>query len=190
MDDKEFEESLKDSSIEVSEDRSFTDEIEEDLKQTKIKKSEPKKTDHIVVEDDYVEEDNKEDSDEEEDDDEGDVEDEDDSSGFGIISVLPQIATALVAIGIVLAVGFIVVSEISGSGQISAMYDSSQEAVSEDQSQIKDLSTNITITTLTEVANVLPKWIPIMPKWIPIIVITAIAVLLLGLIRAFIRAFR
>jgi len=79
----------------------------------------------------------------------------------GVIQNLQPLVIALVAIGIVLVVGFLIMSEVATNTKVVADNNAST-AVDEVQSAMSDI-----------------------PTWLPIIVITVIGALLLSLIALF-----
>lgn len=81
----------------------------------------------------------------------------------GVVDNLAPVVIALVAIGITLAVGFLILSEVAGNSMVSA--DANATAgVEATQSAMGDI-----------------------PGWLPIIIITIIGALLIGLVSMFRR---
>lgn len=81
----------------------------------------------------------------------------------GVVDNLAPVVIALVAIGITLAVGFLILSEVAGNSMVSA--DANATAgVEATQNAMGDI-----------------------PGWLPIIIITIIGALLIGLVSMFRR---
>lgn len=84
-------------------------------------------------------------------------------SKSGVIDQLQPLVVALVAIGIVLVVGFLIMAEIAANATVTADSNATA-AVAEVQDAMDDI-----------------------PTWLPIIVITVIGALLIGLVSLFRR---
>jgi len=85
------------------------------------------------------------------------------SSKKGVVDQLVPIVVGIVALGIVLVVGFLIMSEVAANTTVAADANASA-AVDEVQSAMDDI-----------------------PTWLPIIVITIIGALLIGLVAIFRR---
>ena len=81
----------------------------------------------------------------------------------GAIDQLMPVVVALVSIGIMLVVGFLILSEVGNNSMVSADVNAS--------------------ASVTEVTNAMAD----IPGWLPIIVITIIGALLIGLVAFFRR---
>lgn len=81
----------------------------------------------------------------------------------GVIGNLQPMIVALVGIGIILAISFLILAEVASNGKVAADSNATA-AVSEVQSAMDDI-----------------------PGWLPIIVITVIGALLIGLVALFRR---
>ena len=87
----------------------------------------------------------------------------------GVIDQLGSLIIPLVAIGIVLTVGFLIMSEVKD--QISAQTCTKADC--------NTTALNATNTTINAIADI--------PGWLPIIVITVIGAILIGLVARFRR---
>ena len=83
------------------------------------------------------------------------------TSKKGVIDQLMPVIIALVSIGVVLAVGFLILSSVKSNSKVAADYNASQAVGS----------------TVTAMADI--------PGWLPIIIITIIGALLIGLVAMF-----
>ena len=81
----------------------------------------------------------------------------------GAVDQLMPVVTALVAIGITLVIGFLIMSEVASNATVAADVNAS-EAVDQVQGALDDI-----------------------PGWLPIIIITIIGAILLGLVSLFVR---
>ena len=81
----------------------------------------------------------------------------------GVIDQLMPVVIALVSIGIILAIGFLILAEVKANDQVAADVNAS--------------------AGIDEVTNAMSD----IPEWLPIIVITIIGALLIGLVAFFRR---
>ena len=81
----------------------------------------------------------------------------------GAVDQLMPVVTALVAIGITLVIGFLIMSGVASNATVAADVNAS-EAVDQVQGALDDI-----------------------PGWLPIIIITIIGAILLGLVSLFVR---
>jgi uncharacterized membrane protein YjgN (DUF898 family) len=79
----------------------------------------------------------------------------------GVVDQLMPIVTALVALAIMLVVGFLILAEVAANGTVAADTNATA-AITETQSAMDDI-----------------------PGWLPIIIITIIGALLIGLVALF-----